>query len=166
MIETYNRWAETHPYGATAVETVAVTGLTYALEKLLRKNGIAVGNGNENNIIEFAKDHPVVAAIAHTALAPVLEEAFYTKFAPGVISGKTSMSNEQAGLLCDLIFAATHYRPNQEPTKVPIPQYVRARQRTRLYEERGFKHAVLSHTITNAYSAAIYARQVLRKKEA
>lgn len=163
--ESYSEWAEDSPYLATTLETVVFTGIGYVVEEAVKRHGskLEIGNGNEHNIKTFASEHPVTAGITHVVIAPVIEEIIFTKIAPEILERDTGLSLNSAQTAADLAFALSHYRPLEDPVKIPLPQLLRSRRRTSLYNDRGLSHAVLSHVITNSISAGVAAKDLLGK---
>ncbi len=171
-ITGYQDWAEVHPYAATTVETVVLFAAKKAVRTVGEKLGINFGNGHNERQLQFAADHPVLAAAHSVIAAPVFEETMFRGVVPKLIKGKLGIEeNTKAAKIADQVavlgFAATHIgdprtKAGRDNLAVPLSPLIGGEQYSSLRRRRGIKHAIVAHMVHNALATAEVAPKVMK----
>lgn len=154
----------------TAIETSLMRLGNLALEKVMDYLRMPHGDAYltdpkvQEELIQLLTRGDINKVLKYVILPPIGEETL-ARLAPSMIVDHIGASSQApwVGILSSLLFAFSHnFVGNDEmtgdpilSTKIPISQFIVGVFLWRLMREKGFSHALMSHTLYNVESLAI-----------
>lgn len=173
-LDTQNTMSEvlggTLEHSRTAIETSLMRLGNLALEKVMDYLRMPHGDAYltdpkvQEELIQLLTRGDINKVLKYVILPPIGEETL-ARLAPSMIVDHIGASSQApwVGILSSLLFAFSHnFVGNDEmtgdpilSTKIPISQFIVGVLLWRLMREKGFSHALMSHTLYNVESLAI-----------
>jgi membrane protease YdiL (CAAX protease family) len=174
VIEGYQDWSVKHPFAATTAETVAIFVAKKAVLAVGKKAGLRLGNGHEQQQIDSAAKHPVMAITKAIIASPILEEVVFRKYLTPMLKQKIATTNESvsstaADQASVLLFAIGHLgnlatKKGRENSAIPVSPFIGGENYQRLANTRGMSHAIGAHMLNNALEVASVAPIISRNR--